>query len=292
MDSRRLKELKELILREGNAMKVYNIASFRDGKIEKIALLSESKTDIYSLSKNLTSLCIGILLDEGKLSLDEDTSDIFLSSYPKAISYKGCSIKDLLQQRSGIKNGFLDVDCDSPSSFYTDDYLSIIFEKGLYYQKDKPFVYSDSNYYLLGRIVEQKSQQKLDEFIIERLFSPLSITDFSFDHDPLGHPLGATGVYLDSASVTKIGSLFLSDGLYENKRIVSSSYIASAKNDLIDTGGDALYGYSIWVNKKSGIRHGNGMRGQLFALFESEVIAVVSDDRAGKIAPINELLLR
>ncbi len=292
MDSRRLKELKELILREDNAMKVYNIASFKAGEIEKISLLSESKADIYSLSKNLTSLCIGILLDEGKLSLNEDVSDIFLPSYPLAISYKGCSIKDLLQQRSGIKNGFLDVDCDPPSSFYSDDYLSIIFEKGLYYQKDKPFVYSDSNYYLLGRIVEEKSQQKLDEFIIERLFAPLSIIDFSFDYDPLGHPLGATGVYLDSVSVAKLGSLFLNEGVYEDKRIVSSNYIDFSKNDLIDTGGDAYYGYSIWVNKKSGKRHGNGMRGQLFALFEDEVIAVVSDDRAGRSSLMNELLLR
>lgn len=291
MGSLKFKKLQSLIEERGNAANIFNVCDYFDGEFEKIAISNHGKTNIYSLSKNITSLCIGILMDQGALSLDEDIYDIFRDEYPSSISYKGVSIKDVLHQVSGIKRGFLDVDCDPPSSFCSDDYLQIVFDTGVAYNDKSHFVYSDSNYYLLGRVVEKKASTKLDEFIVANIFSPLGIADCSFQYDPKGHQMGATGIFVDSLGVAKIGSIFLNEGMYKKKRIVSSEYVRASMNDLIDVDANTQYGYSIWVDKKSGIRHGNGMLGQTFVLLDKEVISMVSEDAQNKIGVIKDFLL-
>lgn len=288
MGSKRFEELKKIITKE---MNVLNICNYYNNEYEKVIISDANISNIYSISKNITSLCIGILIDWKLLSLDKDVSSLFINNYPEAISYKGVTIRDILHQVTGIKHGFLDVDVEDVNKFEDDDYLNIIFKKGLFYNDKVHFVYSDSNYYLLGRIVELVSGTSLKEFVINNIFKPLEIHKYNFYVDPLGKALGATGVLLDSVSVAKIGSLFLKNGKYNSMQIVSKEYIEQSKKDIVDVNDEYSYGYSLWINKNNNRCQGNGMLGQFFFLYDDEIISIVSKDTNNLLEPVKKFLM-
>lgn len=288
MGSRRFEELKKIITKE---MNVLNICNYYNNEYEKVVISDSNISNIYSISKNITSLCIGILIDRKLLSLDKDVSSLFINKYPEAMSYKGVTIRDVLHQVSGIEHGFLDVDVEDVNKFEFNDYLKIIFKKGIYYNDKEHFVYSDSNYYLLGRVVEEIIGIPLKNFIINNVFKPLEIEKYDFYIDPLGKALGATGVLLDSVSIAKIGSLFLNNGKYKSNQIVSKEYIDLSKKDFINVNNEYNYGYSLWIDKKNGRCQGNGMLGQFFFLYDNEIISIVSKDTNNLLEPVKKFLM-
>lgn len=271
-------------------MNVYNVSDFYNNHYNIVNFINK-KSNIYSLSKNITSLCIGILFDKKLLSLQDDIYDIFKDEYPTSISYKGVTIEDVLKQVTGIKEGFLDIDVEDKNSFDEDDYLKIIFKKGLFYHDKNHFVYSDSNYYLLGRIVKKVSGLFLQDFIVKYIFTPLEIIDYEFVLDPINNQMGATGIFLHSYDVNKIGQIFI-DGTFFNQRIVSSEYINLSKSKLVKVDEKTKYGFSLWLNDESKIYYGCGMLGQMFVLLDKEVISLISEDKNNKIELLKDILLR
>ena len=285
MDSLTFKKLANQI------KEVYNCCVFDNYKYDYFEVTNSRISNLYSLSKNIVSLCIGILVDQGKLKLTDDISDYFIDEYQNACTYKGTTVENVLMQVTGIKNGFLDIDAEDPNTFPSNDYLKIIFDKGLYYKDKEHFVYSDSNYYLLGRLIGKISGVSLDKFIVENIFKPLEIKNYDFQYCPMGYQMGATGVFLNSIDVCKIASIFMYDGMFKDKRIVSENYIKEAKKEKVTIDKNTGYGYSIWINRNSNLRHGSGMWGQLFVIRDNKIYCFLSLDKEGKTAPlINELL--
>ena len=287
MESTKFKLLINSITKE---MNVYNVCDFYNNHYNIVNFINK-KSNIYSLSKNVTSLCIGILFDKKLLSLQDDIYNIFKDEYPTSISYKGVTIEDVLKQVTGIKEGFLDIDVEDKNSFDEDDYLKIIFKKGLFYHDKNHFVYSDSNYYLLGRIVKKVSGLFLQDFIVKYIFTPLEIIDYEFVLDPIHNQMGATGIFLHSYDVNKIGQIFI-DGTFFNQRIVSSEYINLSKSKLVKVDEKIKYGFSLWFNDESKIYYGCGMLGQMFVLLDEEVISLISEDKNNKIELLKDILLR
>lgn len=283
-------KFKSLINSITSEMNVYNVCDFYNNHYNIVNFINK-KSNIYSLSKNITSLCIGILFDKKLLSLQDDIYDIFKDEYPTSISYKGVTIEDVLKQVTGIKEGFLDIDVEDKNTFEEDDYLKIIFKKGLFYHDKNHFVYSDSNYYLLGRIVKKISGLFLQDFIVKYIFTPLEIIDYEFVLDPIHNQMGSTGIFLHSYDVNKIGQVFI-DGTFFNQRIVSSEYINLSKSKLVRVDEKTKYGFSLWLNNESKIYYGCGMLGQMFVLLDKEVISFISEDKNNKIELLKDILLR
>lgn len=271
-------------------MNVCNVCYSNNNHYNIVNFINE-KSNIYSLTKNITSLCIGILFDKNLLTLQDDIYDIFKDEYPLSISYKGVTIEDVLKQVTGIQTGFLDIDVEDKNTFSEDDYLNIIFKKGLFFHDKNHFVYSDSNYYLLGRVVKKISGLFLQDFIVKYIFNPLAITDYDFILDSLNNQMGATGIILHSYDVNKIGQIFI-DGTFLNQRIVSSEYINLCKTRLVNVDEKTKYGFSLWFNEENDIYYGCGMLGQMFVLLNKEVISFVSQDKDNKIEILKDILLR
>jgi len=252
------------------------------------------KSNLYSLSKNITSLAIGILIDRGLIELDASFGQLFQGEYPElADSYNNVTIYDLLTQTSGIEKGFLDVDKDDKAEFTSDDYLKIVFTRGVKYPPGQKFVYSDSNYYCLSRVISLISGVKADQFIIDNIFRKCGIEDYSFQKDPRGHFMGATGIYLTSAEENIIGQIYLNKGSYKGQRIVSEQYINLAASKLIKVNSDTYYGLSIWSKPSTSFFYGNGMLGQMMMVDQAngEVITYLSNERSEKAYLLEKSLL-
>lgn len=134
MDSLKFKKLASEI------KEVYNCCIFDNYNYDYFEVTNSKISNLYSLTKNIVSLCIGILIDQGKLNIKDDISKFFIDEYENAVSYSGTTVEDVLMQVTGIERGFLDIDAEDPKTFPSDDYLKIIFDRGLYY-KDKNILF-------------------------------------------------------------------------------------------------------------------------------------------------------
>ena len=136
---------------------------------------------VGSITKSVTATIILQLLQEGLLALD-DPVDAYVAGVPNA---NGITIGDLLNMRSGLFNYVDDleylrvVDSDRTRSWTPRDLLDVAFAHPSYFAAGTGFHYSNTNYILLGLVMEQVTGQSASELFAERVFEPLGMDDSS-----------------------------------------------------------------------------------------------------------------
>ena len=113
--------------------------------------------------------------------------------------------------------------------------LPIIYEPG-----KGPFVYCDTNYYLIGRVVEKITGETLGAFLQTRLFDPLRWRGNAWGVCPKNHTLGGTGLFATARDLCAYGLMLACGGEYEGKRLLSPEWIEKARGEL----GSYGYGFS------------------------------------------------
>ena len=124
----------------------------------------------FSACKSVTSLAIGMLIGEKKLSLDENLADIFPDEV-NAISrlkYKEITVRDVLTMRSTVL-------FNEAGSMVEGDWEKAFFSSLTKGEPGKTFNYNSLNTYMLSRIVKRKSGLSLFDYLTPRLFAPLGM---------------------------------------------------------------------------------------------------------------------
>ena len=212
--------------------KIYHISVVENGIRSTLCVTPSNKTnDCYSVSKLFTVTAIGLLFDEGKLNINERITDIFIEQLPPAMDpkWEEVTVDDVLLHRWGINHGFLDIDCEDINEYpgiygERNDFLKIILSRQLSQTPGEYECYSDAAYYLLSRIVTEKSLETTYEYLRKRLFNPLQFEETAWSACPLGYSMGATGLFLRSCDMVKLGSLYLKSGIYKGERILSEAW--------------------------------------------------------------------
>lgn len=137
-----------------------------------------------SVSKQFTAASIVLAAEQGRLSLDDDVRKYL----PELPDYGGrITLRQMLHQTSGFRD-FLDLvfisgrsaaDLASPAEILK----LIAHQKGLNNAPGDEWVYSNSNYFLLGEVVRRATGKSLAEFAAENIFKPLGMTHTLFYDD-------------------------------------------------------------------------------------------------------------
>jgi len=138
---------------------------------------------IGSITKPMTATLVLQLVDEGKLALD----DTLASMLPEAADFPHAdrvSLRQLLSMRSGIYNyteeGILTGLAATPDRVWTDrELLDIARKHEPYFEPGAGFHYSNTNYILLGMIVERLTGLTFGDALQRRLLGPLGLTETS-----------------------------------------------------------------------------------------------------------------
>lgn len=234
----------------------------------------------YSVAKFYTMVAVGILYDKGLLTPDEKICDILKDYIPKGISDKrwfDVTVHHLLTHTSGIPGGFLDIDVHKSSEF-TDDFLSYSFNTPLDYDPGAERRYSDGAYYLLSRAVAEKAGVPMDDFLWKELFLKLDFQEVAWSHCPKGHAMGATGLYINSADMVKMGKVYLNGGMYGDKRILSEEWVNLSV--------EKEYGLR-WSDDKTCYSKG-GMNGQTLTVIPSKNIAFAIQSYGGDCGAVSQ----
>ena len=152
-----------------------------------IPIGSKSAFNIASLSKQFTGASIALLMMEGKVSL-EDNVDKYIPDFP--FKKSGMKVKHLLYMTSGINDYYYNsrktgLDWSGLNYFNIDTAIQASLSSSeLMYAPGSQWSYSNINYMLLTKIVEKVSGVSFSEFVRNRIFLPLKMTN-SFVNDDI-----------------------------------------------------------------------------------------------------------
>lgn len=258
---------------------IYRVKILHKGEtVVRFALSPYSFEDaqhVYSLSKTFTSTAIGMLVDDGVLSVDDYMTDLFPEKMPETISdnLKALQLKHLLGMSTGHDTCVMSKikDCD--------DIVKAFFEQEIEHEPGTHFAYNNSATYMLSATVKKFSGKNLYDFLWERLFEPMGMTEVYWSQYHDGNSNGAVGLHISADSMAKLGKMYANNGVYEGKRYLSEEWIGEATSLKTDNSSNGSpdwcrgYGYQIWLNANGGYR-ADGAFGQLIIVKDDFVVAV------------------
>jgi CubicO group peptidase (beta-lactamase class C family) len=147
----------------------------------KIPNSPETKFRIASITKQFTSLLVFQLAQEGKINLDAKITD-YLKDYRSDTGAK-VTVYQLLTHTSGIPNWETDAAyAEKAKNRYMPDYFVKTYLSGdLAFEPGTKFVYSNGDYFLLGRIIETVTGKSWEENLRERILKPLGMSNSGVD---------------------------------------------------------------------------------------------------------------
>ncbi|MBK9163180.1 MAG: beta-lactamase family protein [Acidobacteria bacterium] len=178
------------------------VAVIRNGKVEKVKgyglaslefqapVSPDSVFEIGSVSKQMTAAGILLLVQDGKVGLDEKIS-VYLPGTPE--SWKSVTVRHLLSHTSGIKNytglsGF-----ELSRRLSAEQFIAQLSPLPLEFESGERYTYSNSGYNLLAHIIERQSGKKYLDFMRERIFRPLGMNRTGERDPQFIIPLRASG---------------------------------------------------------------------------------------------------
>ena len=170
-----------------------SLGIIRDGKIVKaqgygaanlelnVPATTATVFEIGSNTKQFTAAAIMMLVEEGKVQLDDKITKYFPDA-PK--TWNRITVRHLLTHTSGIQNhvavpGYMNIFKTSITSETTparDELLRMFFKLPLEFQPGETCAYDNTGYILLGIIVEKASGKTYWHFLDERIFKPLGMS--------------------------------------------------------------------------------------------------------------------
>src|SRR3954463_12026968 len=232
---------------------------------------------LHSLSKSFTSTAVGLVIEEGKLSLDDPVLKFFPDEAPAEPSenLRAMRVRDLLTMTGGH-------DTEPPRTAdqpWARSFLAhpVPFKPGTH------FLYNTSATYMLSAAVQKATGQTVLDYLKPRLFDPLGIEDPTWETSPQGVSTGGFGLSVRTEDIAKFGQLYLQKGKWNGKQLVPEAWVAAATARQTSNGSnpasdwDQGYGYQFWRSRHGAYR-GDGAFGQYCIVLPEQdaVIAITS----------------
>jgi CubicO group peptidase (beta-lactamase class C family) len=268
------------------------------------------KFRLGSLTKQFTASLVLLLQQDGKLKVGDPVSK-YLPGTPAA--WQKITLANLLGHTSGIHNFTNEKDFGewAASAHTHDEELARIVKPPLDFEPGSKFEYSNSNYELLGMVVEKVSGEAYDKLLRERLLDPLGMSDTGLDTDDLVLPKRAEGyrragkslVVARSGSMTvpwAAGSMYstTSDLLKWEHGLFGGKVMSANSLAQMTTPGLGDYALGVFVRTQNGVRtisHGGGIEGfntSLAYVPERRLaVIVLSNMNGGAIGPVSDDLM-
>ena len=164
------------IVRDGQIIYIKGFG-LRDKAADK-PVDADTRFEIGSVTKQFTAAAILQLKEQGKLTLDDRIAK-YLPSFPHA---NEITLRQLLNQVSGLEDYLAAPDAQArvtsvPGSL---EQVAEAAKAPLHFVPGSRWEYSNTNYYVLGKIVEIVSGQTYDRYIREHLFAPAGMSHSGF----------------------------------------------------------------------------------------------------------------
>lgn len=226
------------------------------------------KHNIASVTKTITSALIGMAIDAGYIkSVDERVLDFFPEYVPDATDRRKreITIRHLLTMTAPFpfKNRHEPLDRMRRQPDWVKYALDMLGQGG----RIGTFKYSTAGAHLLSAILTRATGKCACDFANEHLFRPIGMKEIPYNdmqsydledvfgrrvkgwiHDPNGNSTGGWGLTLTLRDMARFGFLYLNDGIWNGKQIISKRWINEST-----TMNKNKYGYLLWLHQEDDI---------------------------------------
>ncbi len=244
---------------------------------------SDSKHNIFSCTKSISSTLIGITIDEAYIkNVDQSLLGFFPEKAPKnpdALKEQ-ITLKDVLEMATGLecRDSYLYRWEGLNEMRWSEDWVQYMLDLPMMEPPGTRFEYCNGASFLLTAIIEKTTGKTASEFAKEHLFNPMGIKDVYWPANIHGQTIGWGRIHMRPRDMARFGYLFLRNGTWNNRQIVSAKWVAEATRKQIPATILPGYGYQWWV-MGPGNYAAVGYRGQRIYVLKDKQLVVVFTGR-------------
>lgn len=265
-----------------NPERVRSIVVVKGGKIvyERYHPLDTADTimESFSVAKSFTSSLVGMLVDDGLLSVDGPAP--VKAWVDPADPRHAITIRNLLNMASGLEwTEEYGPGSQAIQMFQSQVASDFVASFPLEATPGEKFEYSTGTTAILAGIITDTlgGVEATDKYMHERLLDPLGITTGGFVRDGSGRWFGGLGANMTTRDFARFGLLFLNDGEWNGKRLLSRDWVEyshkpSATNE--------QYGAQWWMLRE-GAFEARGLFGQIILVSQSNDLVIAINTTSG-----------
>jgi len=242
----------------------------------------------YSQTKSFVGIAIGLLIDDGKLKLNDKICQFFPEKIEQELfpELANQTIEQMLTMTTvgGCASWFEREACDRTKLYFE--------PRKRYRLPGTIWKYDSAGSQVLSALVEKLSGKSLFEYLNERIFSHLgTFRTAEILKTPNGDSWGDSAMICTLRDMASFGRLLMKNGAWEGKQLISEEYVKKATSNIVDNRINCHedvfshgYGYQIWRTEQNGFAF-NGMGAQLtICLPEKDLLFTVYGDNQGHVA--------
>jgi CubicO group peptidase (beta-lactamase class C family) len=264
--------------------------------------------NVFSVTKSVMSMLIGIALDERKLRGVDQTLAELLPTYAATMPapVKAVTLRQVLTMTAGLPPDPAGLAALESSG----DWVSTILSEGTRQPAGQAFAYSSAGSHLLSAIVRPATGRSTLDYARAKLFTPIGISTvhaaepvarqesrpaydratFAWPTDPQGNHIGFSFLKLTARDMDKLGQIWLNQGRWAGRQLVSAAWVNESTTSQVETQTTPeQYGYQWWLTTADGHRAyaAMGYGGQLIEVVpDLDLVTVVaSTDAIGAAGP-------
>lgn len=221
-----------------------------------------SQTDVqhssWSCSKSFASTVLGLLIEDGRCTLDTRAMKLLPRISERYPAYAEITLRHFATMTSGydgIGGGYADKNMDGSPTWF--DPAAPLFAPG------SAFSYWDDAQSQFGCVLTMAAGESLGQIFKRRIADPIGMTNWQWGSlktvDGLEVDNAASGVNLSASDLARFGLLWLNQGVWKDRRLLSASWIQQATQPQVptnlphggyrvDADGRGVYGLNWWVN--------------------------------------------
>ena len=239
----------------------------------------------YSQTKSFVGIAIGLLISDGKLSLDDKIAELFSEKIDTEIPeyLKGQTVRNMLTMCTvGEQRWWFGMsDPDRVHIYFNGRTAAKI--PGALWEYDSP------GSQVLSSLVEKLTGKRIFDFLYERLFSHMgTFKTARILKTPNGDSWGDSAMLCTPRDMASFAKLLMDGGCWDGKQLIDKEYVGKATSAVVDNSevkhGHVFghgYGYQIWKAPRGGFAF-VGMGGQLTVVLPSKkLIFVINSDNQG-----------
>jgi CubicO group peptidase (beta-lactamase class C family) len=228
----------------------------------------------HSVRKSFLSALYGIHVDEGTINLNKTLEELEIDDKsPLTKEEKQAVVKDLLKARSGVYH---------PAAYETLGMKALRPKRGSH-KHNTFWYYNNWDFNVLSTILEKETGTDIFVDFKKRIADPLQMEDFrlmdGYHHlEPENSIHPAYPFRMSARDMARFGLLYLQEGKWNNKQIISKKWIKESTRSYSKAGPGAGYGYLWWIwgeFKKLGMYSALGVGAQIIAVIPGANMVIV-----------------
>ncbi len=212
-----------------------------------------SSSNSFSVAKSIVSVLIGIAIDEGKITSEDDAVGKYLPEFNKGDLAK-IKIVDVLRMASGLnfQESYSTPFNHTTDAYYGKDLRKLIYSLKVEKEPGTEFYYRSGDTQILAFLIKAATGKSVAEYAQEKLWSRIGAEQSAFwSLDKVdGDEKAYCCFYSNARDFARIGKLYMNNGIWDGTKIVSEDWVKkSVSAHGLPENGKATdqYGYQWWV---------------------------------------------